>query len=60
MLNHYLSRDNSGVKYITVSEILTDLQASDQTDSPAINYEYLKHATATKLAKGKQKRMVHI
>lgn len=33
MFNLHLSKDNAGVKYITVTEILTDLQASDQTDS---------------------------
>lgn len=55
MLNCYLSKDNAGVKYITISEILTDLQASDKTDSLAISCDYIKHAAPTKLAKGNKK-----
>lgn len=57
MLNRYLSKDNAGVKYVIVSEILTDLQASDQTDSLAISCDYIKHAAPTKLATGNKKWM---
>lgn len=53
ILNRYLSKDNAGVN--AVSEILTDLQASDQTDSLAISCDYIKYAASTKLAKGNKK-----
>lgn len=42
ILNHYLPKDNAGLKYITISVILTDLQASDQADSLAFSCNYIK------------------
>lgn len=53
-----MPKNNAGVKYTTVSEILSDLQASDQADSLAISCNYVKYAAPTKLAKGNKKRMV--
>lgn len=55
MLYYYLSKDSAGVKYITVSESLTDLPALDQIDSLAISCGYIKHAAPTKLTKGNKK-----
>lgn len=42
MLYYYLSKDSAGVKYITVSESLTDLPALDQIDSLAVSCGYIK------------------
>lgn len=50
-----MPKDSAGIKYVSISEILLVLQASDQADSLAISCNCVKYAAPTTLAKGNKK-----